>query len=83
MDARTLSRQLDFDVFRPVRLTLADGTAVDVSVPYLSFVNGAFLYVAHATSADAPAGGPKFLPLQDIVQVEHEPIPGNYCQTGA
>ena len=72
MDAETLARQLNVDVFRPARLTLADGSTVGVPVPYLSFVKEQFLYVARATSADSSTTGePRLLPLRDIVRVEY------------
>jgi hypothetical protein len=73
MTADALSAALDDRPFRPARLRLADGSALDVPMLYLSFVNGTALYVARARRSGRDELDPEWVPVGDIVAVERPP----------
>jgi hypothetical protein len=68
MTSEALDHELNREPFRPLRLHLADGSAVDVATPYLSFINRRALYVAQASQGEGESRV-ALIPLGDIVDV--------------
>jgi hypothetical protein len=70
MTSDNLNAALDVRPFEPARLRLADGSAVEVPTPYLSFVNGRVLQLALARRVAGQPLGLDLVPLRDIVAIE-------------
>jgi hypothetical protein len=68
MTSEALDHELNREPFRPVRLHLADGSAVDIPTPYLSFINRRALYVARASQGEGESTV-ALIALGDIVNV--------------
>jgi hypothetical protein len=75
MTSEALDHELNREPFSPVRLHLADGTAVDIATPYLSFINRRALYVARAIQGQGESTV-ALIALADIVDVAR-PIPAS------
>jgi hypothetical protein len=75
MTSEALDHELNREPFRPVRLHLVDGSAVDIPTPYLSFINRRALYVARANSAQGESTV-ALIALTDIVDVAR-PVSGS------
>jgi hypothetical protein len=77
MRSDELAAELNQCPFDPIRLSLADGAVVEISTPYLSFIQPAgWLYVARARR---PLGGPdknvekvELIPVEQVSGVQRE-----------
>jgi hypothetical protein len=74
MRADALTDELDQSPFEPVRLCLTDGAVVEVSMPYLSFIQTCGrLYVARARRRESgPTENVELIPVSDISHVERK-----------